>query len=519
MNGRPFFMRFIKSIMALALLAALVSLPLGGAVAEAAIASQQAVEGLVGLHPVNGAYVLRLSGADNQFAVFGPGGEQRSAAYSQIDIRQDMPYFMVTGDPSGMNSRGLVDGSGREVLPPVYGRIDVASDRWILGCVVENWSEIVSTDVYFDGEKIGTLSAEDFTMSSYYTAHGAYLGIGGGRELFYLNSRFERVPSMLDYLSEEYFYDWNTHDIYHLGSGQKAFDPACALTADEVERAVWYQDGSFIGLQGQTLASGQSYNSVDYQGGDYLLLRSGEGAGVADMQGNELLPALYSQLGGDTRSYFAMGYQAALKDGRLSWFDLTGNETAAVAYSLNEGDLQGFRENGLFIFTRALGETVVFTAKAGELPQRYEDAVPVSSPRQRLLCVKLGGLWGAIDTDGHTVIPFEHEQQLQISYDGTAAVDPGRQVVYAISYSGEPAVTAAQPTATESPAAAKAPASPATVDDSWICPDCGQRNDLNFCPNDGTARPEEPAACQSCGYVMPDGSTPNFCPNCGAAFQ
>ena len=500
-------MRLIKRIL---LLAAIAALTVGGAVAEAAIASQQAVEGLVGLHPVNGAYVLRLSGADNQFAVFGPGGEQRSAAYSQIDIRQDMPYFLVTADPSGMNSRGLVDGSGREVLPPVYGRIDVVSDRWILGCVVENWSEVVSTDVYFDGEKIGTLSAEDFTMSSYYTAHGAYLGIAGGQKPFYLNSRFERVPSMLDYLSEEYFYDWNTHDIYHLGSGRKAFDPACTLTAEEVERAVWYQDGSFIGLQGQTLASGQGYNSVDYQGGDYLLLRTNEGAGVADMQGNELLPALYNQLGGDTRSYFAMGYQAALKDGRLSWLDREGNETAAVAYSLNEGDLQGFQQNGLFIFTRALGEVVVFTATSGELSQRYEDAVPVASPRQRLLCVKLGGLWGAIDTQGRTVIPFEHEQQLQIAYDGSAAVDPGKQIVYAISYGDEPA---------PQPSATKAPASPATVDDSWICPDCGQRNDLNFCPNDGTARPTEAPACQSCGYVMPDGSAPNFCPNCGAAFQ
>ena len=518
----------LKRWVALMLLAAMAALPFAGATAEAELVGQQTVEGLVGLHPVNGSYAARIPGQQNQFAVFSGRGEQLSAAYGQIDVRQDMPYYIVSADPSGMNSRGLVDGNGREVLPPVYGRIDGPSDRWIIGCVVENWSTIVAADVYFDGQKIGTLGPADYTVSSYISAHGAYIGFGGGQELFYLNSRFERVPSLLDYLSEEYFYDWNTHIIYHLGSGQRAFDPSCTLNPNELERTVWYENGSFIGLQGQTLASGKSYNSVEYQGGGYLFVRANEGAGRVDMQGVEVCPPVYSALGGYAQSYFAAGYQAVLKDGRLSWLDLEGNVTASVDYSLNEGELQGFGQNGLFITTRALGETVVFTATAGELPQRYEDTVPVSSPRQRLLCVKLGGLWGAIDMDGNTVIPFEHINQLQISYDGTVAIGQNAQntpVVYAISYGDEPVATAAPVvTATPEPAEPETPATteadePETDDDSWICPSCGQRNTLNFCPVDGTARPAEPPACQSCGYVMPDGSTPNFCPSCGASFQ
>ena len=509
-------MRFKKAATWLLLLA-FIALPLQAALAEATLNHQQAVEGLTGLHLVNGTYAARLS--DNTFAVFSASGEQLSATYRQIDVRQDMPYYIVTADPSAMNGRGLVNGYGQEVLPPVYGRIDVIGDHWIFGCVVENWSEVVSTDVYFDGQKIGTLSAEDYTVSSYTSAHGNYIGIGGGKELFYLNSRFERVPSMLDYLSEEYFYDWNTHDIYHLGSGQKAFTPTCALSADEVERAIWYDSGAFLGLQGQTLMSGKSYNNVEYQGGDYLLLRANEGTGLADMRGTEVLPPVYSQLGGTSRSYFAAGYQAVLKDGKLSWLDLSGQFTASVDYTLNEGDLQGFQQNGLFLFTRALGQAVIFTATAGELPQRYEDAAAVLSPMQRILCVKQDGLWGAIDLEGNTVIPFECEAPLQISYDGTAAVGQnaqGQQVVYAISYGDAPMVTAV-PTA--EPVATPEPASPEAEDEGWACAVCGQLNDLNFCSNCGAARPERPAACQSCGYTMPDGSVPNFCPNCGAAFQ
>lgn len=511
----------IRKMMVFMLLAAFMALPFGGATAAATLTGQQTVEGLVGLHPANNTYAARLGG--NAFAVFSADGRQLSASYGQIDIWQSLPYYFVVSDTSGMNSRGLVDGDGREIIPPVYGRIDVASDRWILACVVENWSDVVSTDVYFDGRKIGTLSAEDFTVSSYYAAHGAYLGISGGQAGYYLNSRFERVEGTADYfVTEEYFYDWRDGCVYHPATGQHAFDPTCTLTEDEVERAVWYNDqGDFVDLQGRVVSSGPSpyreYDNVEYFGGSYLQLRSGNGLGIADLRGGEVLPALYSQLGGSTQSYFAAGYQAVLRDGRLSWVDLAGNVTAAIDYSMNEGDLQGFYQNGLFIYTRALGETVVFTATAGELPQRYEDAVPVASPRQRLLCVKLGGLWGAIDLDGNTVIPFEHASQLQISADGTVAVEPGTRVVYTVSYDDGPVATAvpAQPAATLAPG----PAETASGDDSWICPTCGQLNDLNFCYVDGTARPVQPAACQSCGYVMPADITPSFCPNCGAALQ
>ena len=520
-------MRF-KRMAAWILLAALIALPIGGTAAEAELTSQHAAENISGLHPANNTYAARLDG--NTFAVFSADGTQLSAAYGQIEIRQGLPYYYVTGSTSDMNSRGLVDASGREVLPPCYGRIDVAGDRWILACVLKDWSVIASTDVYFDGQKIGTLSADDFTMSSYYAAHGAYLGISGGQAGYYLNSRFERVEGTGDYfVTEEYFYDWRDRGIYHPATGQRAFDPACTLTADEVERAVWYNDqGDFVDLQGQVVSGGPSpykeYENVEYYGGSYLMLRSSSGMGIADMQGREILPALYSQLGGSTQSYFAAGYQAVMKDGRLSWIDREGSVTAAAGYSMNEGELQGFYQNGLFVFARALGEVVVFTAASGELPQRYEDAVPVASPRQRLLCVKQGSLWGAIDMDGRTVIPFEHQNQLQISQDGTVVLGQNaryEQVIYVVSYGDESAAApvTAEPASTPEPSAAPAPADTQTVDNNWVCPDCGQLNDLNFCPVDGTARPVEPPACQSCGYVMPDGSVPNYCPNCGEPFQ
>ncbi|MCH5286985.1 MAG: zinc ribbon domain-containing protein [Christensenellaceae bacterium] len=62
------------------------------------------------------------------------------------------------------------------------------------------------------------------------------------------------------------------------------------------------------------------------------------------------------------------------------------------------------------------------------------------------------------------------------------------------------AVTAAQ----EAPAASE----------GWVCPACGETVTSNFCPNDGTAKPEdENWVCPECGETV----TTNFCPNDGTA--
>ena len=508
--------------------------PVVGATAEARLVRREAVSGLAGMHPVNNSYVLRLTGAEEGlYAVFGRGGERLSAAYTQIDIRQDHRYYIVSNG-SDMNVRGLVDGEGQEIIPPLYGRIDVVGERWILACVLESWEKIALTDVFFDEVKIGTLGPEEYTMSSYTAAHGAYLGLSGGQAGFYLNSRFERVDGTADYfVTDEYFYDWRDGAVYHPASGQRAFVPTCTLSEGEVERAVWYNDnGDFVNLQGQVVYGGpfpgKEYNSVEYDGGDYLRLRDNNGIGIADRNGVELFQVMFNALGGNTQSYFAMGYQAALHDGRLFWIDRNGDVQAVVPYSLNEGDYQGFSVNGLFAVVRATDGAVVITAAAGELPQRYEDAVAPTTPRQRILNVKQNGLWGAIDLNGNTVIPFEHENQLQISDDGALAIGQNaqhEQVVYAIAYGDEevvtpemtaaPVETAEPPTQAPTPEATEVPA----WGKEWICPTCGRVNDLNFCPSDGTARPPKEYTCLSCGYVVTSDEAPNFCPYCGAAFN
>lgn len=60
---------------------------------------------------------------------------------------------------------------------------------------------------------------------------------------------------------------------------------------------------------------------------------------------------------------------------------------------------------------------------------------------------------------------------------------------------------------------------PTESTDTWICPECGaQMNGGKFCSECGAARPGT-QVCPSCGYVVPEGMTMKFCPECGAKFE
>ncbi|MDO4493358.1 MAG: hypothetical protein Q4C53_05650, partial [Clostridia bacterium] len=54
---------------------------------------------------------------------------------------------------------------------------------------------------------------------------------------------------------------------------------------------------------------------------------------------------------------------------------------------------------------------------------------------------------------------------------------------------------------------------PCTVfaEGGWKCPACGRENSKNFCPADGTKRPDPAWTCAKCG----EKNTEAFCENCG----
>lgn len=438
--------------MVAALTAAVMLAVMPAALADTTVAGVQELGRNPDLNEATNTYIMRLE--DRSYALFSAAGEQLTEGYAYMSAKSGGRYLTVVNE-DGVNTMGLLDRDGKMLLPMQYGQIEVQSEKWIMGVVLETTDgepydyrallggdlyRIVTVDVYYEGTLLGTLEREDYANSNV-RANGSYLTVrrvdGSG---FYLNAAFERTDgeSVSTY---EYENDYRGN-MTHNATGQKAFVSGCTLTADEVDLKMWYNDdGDFVNLQGELIShgptEGKEYNSVYFDGGSYLRTRSNDGYGLVTAEGVEVLPAVYDAIGGTSEgTYFLSGYQVVLKGGKLSYLDMAGNETASVEYQMSDSDYRGFYSNAPFVTVDAMGQKVVITALAGELPQRYQDA-GYPQAGERILAVKKDDLWGVIDLLGNEVIPFELRSQPNISDDGTLVAGmlaEGGYRLYTIAY-------------------------------------------------------------------------------------
>lgn len=521
----------IRKLLSLTVALCLALLPVS-AMAGAELTGQQSVDSFTSMSNVTNTYYGRGNGG---YVLYNAEGQAISAAYGDISTLYASPYYQVNNG-AGLNGLGVIDSTGKEIVPLSYGDIEVYGDHWIMGIVLEpttaekgdyhdskqNQYNIASVDAYFDGVKVGTLTRDEYPQNYSASEHGDYLYLKlKNDEALYISPAFEKTT-----FTDEYVYTTLEYDevygkgVFHRPTNQQVFVPGCTLTPDQVDQAVWYNDnGDFIDLQGNVISQGASpykeYDSVRYDSKEYLRVsvyhEGGSKYGLVNAQGEEVLFPQYDELGGSGEDvYFAVGYQAVLENGALKYLDQAGNVTAATSYNMDASSYKGFYNNAPMVAIENLGQVIVVTATAGELPQRYED-YRTCEAYQRVMAVELNGKWGVIDMNGETIVPFECKYSPDISHDGTLVVGRTESgyVRYTIAYTEEaPAEPAAE---------ADAPTEPA-ADDGWVCPTCGQTVTTNFCPNDGTARPAK-VACPNCGYEPADGIMPNFCPNCGAKLQ
>lgn len=508
------FLRAAAALLALMMLALIPAASL----ADVSVVSEQALERSAYLGDASNTYYIRVDGG---YALFDAEGNQLSDVYSDITATAGGQYFRVVNE-SGLNNRGMLDCNGQLILPLAYGDIDVINADWILAYVLEettddngdyhdssnNQYNMSVIDVYYQGVKIGSLTRADLLQNRSIAAHGKYLYVRLTSETgYYLSSSFERTEFEGDYFSTSEFEEEYRKGVFHRPTAQQAFVSTCTLTAEDVEQAVWYDDkGNFVDLQGNVISEGKTpgieYNSVSFYG-NYFMSRSNDGKGIVALDGTEILEPVYDDLGGSAWQYFASGYQVAMRDGKLVYLNLAGEITASAEYPISSSDYRGFYNNAPFVTVDNLGQKIVITAEAGELPQRYQDA-GYPQAGQRILAVKLDDAWGVIDLQGNTVIPFVFRNAPEISDDGTLVMGnvDGTYTMYHLAYTEEPA-----------------PVAEPEADGSWACPTCGETVTSNFCPNDGTARPAEIPTCSNCGYQVTDGNVPNFCPECGAQFE
>lgn len=482
-----------------------------------------------------------------------------------LAMESSMGYWKVAvGD--GINNVGLLDAGGRLIMPMEYGAIDVISEKWTIGVVLEaatvdqydykSWDGesfylVTAYDVYFDGTKIGSLARTAYA-SAY--SHGDYLYVTDrAQDCHFYNRGLVESGYQADYTAIEYneVYKDGSNTYWHKGSNQQAFVPGCTLTADEVELSLKEINGKFYDLQGNVAFEFNQYYDYfrDFEG-DYAIFRAHDKYGLIDRSGNVVLPAEYDEIISFTRpddttasSFFPCGYQAVVKDGKLGYVDLNGNVTCEFKY--NASNIK-YSQNPNFATLQDLdGSYIVLSAAIGELPERFADVSMTTNWSECIAVQNAEGLVGVLDTNGNEVLPFTDGISMPSYYsfsrDGQmlALTASGNTAYYTLAHVDNkaaeapteiavaPAEIAVAPVeAVDAPAEnANAPAetvdAPAETVDSndWTCT-CSAANNGNFCTNCGSARPEEAESivCSGCGYQPDPENVPNFCPECGQKF-
>lgn len=529
--------KFLAALLAVMLLA---SMPLIS-LAEVSYTATNTNNRYASLAKATNCYTAR---GDAGYQVFDAQHNALSAAYGYITIRNYGEYYEVANE-NGLNTLGLLNAQGQEILPMAYGDFEFLDNSWVLahelvvveGDVGEYSSSstgekynVIRTDVVYNGKLLGSLTRDDYTKACRTSVRGTYLLVKkSNTEGYWLDEQFNRLPVVSeDYISTSEFEEIYKQGVMHSPTQQWAFTEGCTLTPAQVSQAVWFDSskGNLFDLQGNLLASGLPYESVRYRG-DYMLTRLHGLYGIMKNDGTVLVEPTYKEIGG-YEELFTSGYAAAMAEtGELYFLDTTGAVTAASPYQLTSNDYKGFSNGSAFAAVKNMGAYTIFTATNGELPEKYQDLAGTPQAGSTVISVMKGDKWGVIDLAGNVVVPFEYDYNLDISYDNSVILgrDANRDyILYTLNQAEETdapydRVELMSGEIGEEPAATEAPAEPAAPAEGWTCT-CGSVNTGKFCPECGTAKPAEVAepACANCGY-KPGAEIPKFCPECGTKFE
>lgn len=465
------------------------------------------------------------------------GNKLSDTEYSNVHYDSESGLFKVEQKTGDINNTGVADAFGKQLVPCAYTGVEILSDKWVLGkhtvaADENNYDYRVSTsdgtefaiidayDVYFMGEKVGSLGRLDFYMGY---AYGDYLVIKNeAGDYNGYNSRLEKSDIKSDTNAEYIEVKENGERVYyHVGSGQKVFCPECTLTDDEVSQSLRSDNKyNFYDLQGDLVFSaGDTVKYVSKFNGRYAKAESNSGKGLIRDDGVIVVSCQYSDL----------NYLNAFKDyiavsvgGNLGYSDLNGNLVCQTNYPYGS-----FRVYNKFSYIKDLDGSYVLVTPMGQIDRHFAAVQIVYTAYGDIVGVQeTTGEVGVIDIYGNDVLTpngcYKYADNIVISDDGTVIVarntDTRSYEVYTVELEGTaPAVETAPAEETEPAAhdtgdsAPEAQAAPAE-DGTWVCETCGQTNSGNFCPNDGTKKPE-PAGwtCPVCGSVIES----NFCPNDG----
>ena len=444
------------------------------------------------LNRTNGCMAVR-DGDTRLYSLMSPEGEiLTSEAYTYMSSTYYGLFKTEAYSEDGLHRHGVIDGTGRTLVPPVYADTEIVSARWQIGITltpcgaddqdytVSNWStgekefyRIDTADLFLDGQKVGTLSRSDFA-NGYSSAYGAYICVQNReRQRIFYDGAMNAQES--EYSGEYYTYYKNKKTNYiHNGTGQLAFTPGCTLTADEVDQSLMLDGSVLLDLQGNELGHvRQNYDSTSRLGNGFWRVKVFGKYGVVDSILEEIIPCEYDDISISSGA-LSYGYIGAVKDGRFGYVDMYGNVTCDFVYGADNAS-----DKGTFATVKDLdGSIIVLSAAVGELPEHYADAYFAGYDGcMAFVATNAAGEKGLVGLNGKTIIPFSEDiRDIYVTYDGlTAAVSLGSHV-YEI-YNIDPADYAVDESAVK-------PVQP----DTWTCENGHEGNTGNFCSECGAPR-------------------------------
>lgn len=480
--------------------------------------------------------LIIYSGESNAYVLCAPDGTKLTTEpYISMSVLETAIQVAVE---EGLNVFGLIDSTGKSIMPMQYGDVNYISDRWQLGVVLEeatsdnydykNWGGdkfyLVSRyDVYFDGVLVGDLARTAY-RNAY--AYGAYLYVCDADSNYtYYDCTLTASEYQSNFASNSE-YETRDGEVWHRGSNQKAFAEGCTLTSADVELDAYILGGRILDLQGNQLGVVEYvYDYMEEYRGEYARVRLNSKYGLIDRTGHEVLPCEYESMPyGET--FFEGGYQVVVKDGKLGYVNLAGEVTCDFTYA--ESAVESAYLMPATSVVDLSGEVIILSAAAGELPERYADvSISYVNGCPLIVAENAAGQVGALDLYGNVLIAmdgiYDDTYDLQVSYDGSVVLGYGTDGCYRVYLFEQddvvPAVAAAEeaPVA-EAPAAEEASTEEApaeATDGSWTC-GCGSVNDGKFCPECGAAKPEA-NVCPGCGAVPAEGA--KFCSECGTSLS
>lgn len=398
--------------------------------------------------------LLRVSGSSGYSMNTIDGTALTGALYRSFSESNGYVKAELYNAPDPLNAGGLFDVTGATMMPFQYGDVRVESSEWALGVVLVSASAdnydyknlsgdsfylIQSVDVYHlpEGKCLATLTRDQFVDAD------------AVNHCLNIQSRSDNVVSCYD------------ADFNQVGTNLKGLsDDSCAPADFQI-----FRENGQCGVKdaaGNVIMQ-PSFSTVEsYVRGGYFRVSTGECYGLADMNGNVVLPAEYDSIksvtnapldeNGASLSYVSHGYVAVVMDDKLGYAEVNGGVTCAPTYAQKSFDeISGMSAT----LTDLEGKLHIIAADGVETVIEGYDQVRSLTYSSGMFyrVANADGQYGMIDWHGNEVLPCQYGM-ITLSADGQYALvdsaDYGSSSIYQLTYD-EAGATAA-PVAGEAPA-------------------------------------------------------------------